>query len=817
MRTSLRSTRPLYAHKSKSSFKPSWSTGTLPSGQRLDAGIAARQHASRKSLKKSKRPFENYFKTEFSVSPGLRSPLVQRSGVISSYHAARLANDPDLTWDTPWGRPQGGVAWRNKRKDVLERPEPQFGEDDMDDVIKSLLEIRFEWDKEDDVVATSVLPPSLHGMTEHCAPYASPLYRVGGDSEDQPHIMIGGAKVFIHRPRTRGRQKDDIVKSKWDFHGVESIPVFALDATKGPLLSSTSDSLLTLRWKAERRSSPQVADLIALRREIMAASLVGLPSRSVSLLLKCVASAELEDPSMDVSIGIAVAENYHRYEWTECLEILRALRRISIVRGLPALESEVGGGMGELYSDPELASAMFAEYAAEVTPRLVEKVWSRLPEHSSRLLHYGYYLDWIDLLSLAVEVTGYNNLPENLPNPVSEEPYAAKYFFLRYTLNMDGNALAPFVRALQKTSAAAAKESGYVGEDTETVTRPLIQWLSASLLVRLVAEALGDLLSHVAESLLRHAQLALEESEQALARREATPSGNPTEVDIDAYLDRLSLRRPFIVPSYQLIGRTRPKLIRLRLLPFESFPAITRCLPTPFAHITREVTHRERDRRTQTTESQQKALQEEDHYNQSLVESPFATVLSHSEDLRRHLQRATAALDWSREMLEQVRELVRDLPPLPQVMKVSDDVTKVPMLFGLEEEEGKAATAKAPKEGETTEYRRQLFALCYTQSKVQANMDSLFHHVEWSRLENDLLPALEVNEVESTNGGEEENLENSVTENELAARTVMKNLKTAVESFQSTVADLLEAHEDYFDNTTEEEEEEEVEEEEVTE
>ncbi|ESS63954.1 hypothetical protein TCDM_08120 [Trypanosoma cruzi Dm28c] len=100
----------------------------------------------------------------------------------------------------------------------------------------------------------------------------------------------------------------------------------------------------------------------------------------------------------------------------------------------------------------------FAEYIGDAAPFLVDKVWSRLPEHVRRLTRRKLFLDLTDFLSLAVELHGWR-IPYNLPNPVSSAMYASKYLFLRYTLMLDEPMLVEYAKCMSGATGFDALSS----------------------------------------------------------------------------------------------------------------------------------------------------------------------------------------------------------------------------------------------------------------------------------------------------------------------------------------------------------------------
>ncbi|GET89236.1 hypothetical protein, conserved [Leishmania tarentolae] len=753
-------------------FRPSWMSPGLTSHQQLDAGIAARQHAGRKALKKSKRPFANYFKTEYRLSPLARLPITRPSGVISSFDAVRMMTDPTRSWGTPWDRASSRVRTRHKRQDVLEPTPTQFGDDSIDRVVERLLEIRFAWDREDGVLCTSLVPESLFSNTKHCRPYrtevaTSPLSSSTSlslpelavssgrgnhscapriSAEDGEVVMITGTPVRIKRRtplvrRKSGQPKRPRTRSALGFSGVDTVPSLVLDVSHGPFLTSPSASLMTLRWKGEHRDGASVQSALQLLRRARAALTVGLSPRSSLLLLKALATVEVEEPALAVSLAIAMGENYNGYSDTECLELLRCLRRLALVRELPGVaapdidtcslssaSAAAGRSPPKLYTEAALTDTLLFHYLDEAAPFLVAKVWSRLPEQSHRLLNSGYFLDWLDLMSLAIAASGPQHLPERLPNAVSEAPYASKYLFFRYTLGLKEDVLRALVDHLRGLGTSAdsilpqarnphahyphtlpavpstlrnghAEPLHFVDEVKEEAYKPLLLWLCAALLVRIAAESLGDVVRHVGDSLHQHAALAAEQAEAQHIQHEdplvcQQHRLGDRDGDSDPASAPLGLHQPyprFSNGAYQQMGCRRPKRVRVRLLPFEAFPRVSQCFSCPFAAVTEKAEAQECKRRSRQGKpksfltshnggalasgydtravalSNMSDASSSSGENMPLkeVESTFASVLAHSPLMAKHIERACAALVWSTMVLRSCHALVRDLPLVP--------------------------------------------------------------------------------------------------------------------------------------------------------
>ncbi|RNF19972.1 uncharacterized protein Tco025E_03938 [Trypanosoma conorhini] len=805
-----------------------WLAPALASHQQLDAGIAARHQADRKNLKKSKRPFANYFRNEYRSSPAYSLPDVRTDGSVSSYSVVRLMTDARRTWTPFWGRATGGVRTRRKRQDVLEPPAPQFGDDGLDRTIERLLEIRFQWDLGDDILTSSHVPPSLRAVTEHCLPFA-PCAAPESPSLGDKHGGAGGCVELDgeHIPlcifRARGRRKGPAApRGNLGFSGVDTVPSLVLDATRGPLVSSPTEAALSLRWKATNREAASVSEVLRLQQGAGRVPVMGLPPRSLLLLLKALATAEVEEPALGVALAIAAAEHYNEYSHTECLELLRCLRRVAYVRGLARLP-EISASALALYRDATQCRMFFADYVADAAPFLVDRVWSRLPEHVRRLTRRRLFLDLTDLLSLAVELHGWR-MPNNLPNPASSAVYAAKYLFLRYTLMLDEAAMAEYVSCMSgaalpsasppASSSAAGTASSLAatnpitttieGEEGEegACTKPLVLWLCVSLLVRLTAEALGDVLRHVEASMRQHVQLA-KEYEAAAAQGDSRLQRLRAETDLQRYLDRIALSRP-CQRVYQCIGRQKPRKMRLRLIPLEAFPEIFRHTRLPFEAETRQAL---------ISTARQRAT--------ARAESPLAAVLAGSALAEKHIQRACGALDWATMMLTHCASVVRRAAaPVKRLQRV-----------------GATAQPNSPASPSAFAFDAadSRFGLCeaHVRARVQGDLDCLFTHIPWQGLEeqlqtfseeeerqapattrqpvtaevtsapsayflDDLLAAPGDDGDDDCGGGASAGQATACTSAERGVHRMLGSLQGSVERFQVAVADLVDAQEEYF-------------------
>ncbi|KAF5221984.1 hypothetical protein ECC02_004965 [Trypanosoma cruzi] len=822
----------------------SWLAPALAPHQQLDAGIAARHQADRKNLKKSKRPFANYFRNEYRSSPSYSPPVTRTDGKISSYNVVRLMTDGRCTWTPFWGRATGGVRTRRKRQDVLEPPAPQFGDDGLDRTIERLLEIRFQWDLGDDILASSLVTPSLRAMTEHCLPFAPCMGSLLPSQERKQEglrgcVELDGEQIPLYVFRGRGRRKGTAVpKVNLGFNGVDTVPSVVLDATRGPLVSSPTETSLSVRWKATNREATSVSEVLRLLQSVGRVSVIGIPQRSLLLLAKALATAEVEDPAVSISLAIAAAEHYHDYSHTECLEMLRCLRRIAYVRGLARLPESSTSALS-LYRDVKQSQMFFAEYIGDAAPFLVDKVWSRLPEHVRRLTRRKLFLDLTDLLSLAVELHGWR-IPYNLPNPVSSAMYASKYLFLRYTLMLDEPMLVEYAKCMSGATSfdallsssssplkdlkgselgAAASEvvlspsllnkrkKNIEEEEEDACTKPLVLWLCVSLLVRLTAEALGDVLRHVEASMRQHVQLA-REYEMAAGQGESRVRRLKAETDLQLYLDRIALYRPR-QRVYQCIGRRQPRKMRLRLIPLEAFPEIFRHTRLPFEAETRQA---------HISIARQRAAAQ--------VDSPLVAVLARSALAEKHIQRACGALDWAAMILTQCTCIVRRFATPVKWAQQVDASAQPPTPPPL---------SPPVSHSEAVDSR---FVLCeaHVRSRVQRDMDCLFTHIPWQGLEEQLqtfseeerqaptaakqmvteevagMPdayflddLLNPSKGDGTDCGTATG-ESGVSKGQATASTsaerevqmMLGRLQESVERFQVAVADLIDAQEEYF-------------------
>ncbi|KAL7706235.1 hypothetical protein N2W54_004828 [Lotmaria passim] len=951
-------------------FQPSWMSPGLTSHQQLDAGIAARQQAGRKALKKSKRPFDNYFRTQFRFSPRMRLPVTQTSGVVSSFNAVKMMTDPTRTWTTPWDRSGGSTRVRRKRQDVLEPTPTAFGEDAIDQLLERLIEIRFAWDLEDGVLSTSLVPISLYGTVTHCRPYltevaASPLTSSSAltpkasnsdaaalheadphtSTEDGEVVMLAGAPVRIRRrtPLTRrksGQPKRPHAHSKLGFSGVDTVPSIVLDVSHGPFVTSPSAPLMTLRWKGEHREAASAQSSLQLLRKMRGVAVVGLAPRSAVVLLKALSTIEVEEPALAVSLAIAMGENYNGLSDAECLEVLRCLRRLAFVRGLPdlatpdinaiavssysaAAASASGGGgdmmaLPRLYTEAALTDSLLSKYLSDAAPFLVGKIWARLPEQSRHLLQRGYFLDWFDLTRLAIAASGPQRLPQRLPNPVTEAPYAAKYLFFHHTLGLKEEMLAEMVVGMRGASscpddaspsaseclsdehlhrqhtASAVQNSGvgrstttsvapphFIDEVKEEVHKPLILWLCASLLARIVGESLGDVVRHVGDVLHQHAALAAEraEEQQGESQKGGSQAGeeekrNSPDSDNSRALSPELCCHPyprFSSGAYQQIGCRRPKRVRVRLLPFEAFPRVAQCFSCPYASVTEKVVAQERQRQEQRRSGSHRSKTDKRPRSEpsesitpaaaaaagrgggsaldarstavpqscpGVMQSTFAAVLAESPRMVKQTERACAALRWSTTMLQACHALVHDLPSTtPPPVSVSSTRAGVAAAPAASDAVARRAARDDEEWARETVAMEVRHALCYryVRSAVQQNLDALFTYIPWGEMEAQWEPILiagsddaavkNANAVGSAGGddtfsadapeaslastklGREKaaastdgrTVPHRLSEAEQRARAMMKELRECLEEFQVAVADVLEAHEGFFD------------------
>ncbi|KAH9599579.1 hypothetical protein LSM04_007159 [Trypanosoma melophagium] len=843
-----RTIRWLASHIRRPPQRRSWLAPTLTSHQELDAGIAARQQADRKNLKKSKRPFANYFRAEYRTSPTYAPPAVRTNGHVSSYHTVQVMTNPNRSWTPFWGRGVGGLRTHRKRQDVLEQSSPQFGDDGLDRTIERLLELRFQWDREDEMLAPSLVPPSMCAMAEHCLPFtlASSQQQLQGEEEKQKQELIGwdcvkldGEKIPLSVFRTRGRRKSPLIpKGSLGFNGVDTIPAIVLDAARGPLVSSPTEITMSVRWKATNREAASVSEMLRLHQSIGRVPVIGLPPRSLLLLLKVYATSEVENPALAVALAIAGAEHYHEYTYTQCLELLRCLRRVAYVQGLARL-SNTSTDIFTLYHDATRCQMFFADYIRDAAPFLADRVWSRLPEHVRRLTRRKLFIDLTDLLMLAVELQG-GRLPRNLPNPVSSAVYASKYLFLRYTLLLDDEMMMEYVKHMTAAVATVTETGTYPDSsfkhmekevpvlasqnqnqdqnysitkshnqeeecEVSSCTKPFIVWLSVSFFVRLIAEAVGEVLRHVEISLKQHVQLAKEYEATAtwggsrLQRLKA-------ETNLQRHLDRIAA--PFPRHSiYQRIGRKTPKKLRLRLIPLDVFLDTfrrTRHAPLPTTDTRRLVGH---------------------------VESPFAAVLSRSALAEKHIRRACDTLDWAARMLTHCTNIVK---------RVSTPVKRAQRL-DISAEQALTTSFSSRLEGMDDRF---VWCEALVRSRVQNDIDCLFIYVPWQGLEEqmqtlsgekahdnveekktekevndmacvpdacfllDLLAATpsesEDNRTSNSSSNmiqgskrEEKQISGSTTA-EQKAQKMLEALQDSVERFQLAVSNLIDAQEEYF-------------------
>lgn len=479
-----------------------------------------------------------------------------------------------------------------------------------------------------------------------------------------------------------------------------------------------------------------------------------------------------------------------------------------------------------LYESAAATQDLVSVYVAEVAPSLAAKAWASLPEDSQRLLRRGLFLDWFDLLTLTAELTGPARLPEGLPNPSSKAAYASKFLFFRYTLGVDAAAVRGLASALLPSAVPPPSYASDANADASTNThrdgevhggaaprvRPLVLWLCVGTLLRVVSECLGDVLTHVGHSLQQHAQMAAEEAAAAAVANNTANSNSEncnsgggehdsnTDVstaaaaagcpglDLDGYLDRLALHRPHSAGVHRCPpqARMRPKRMRIRLLPYEAFPSVFRCLPTPARAATARATqmeerrqHRHRGARTTTSSSgsnsQVDVVGGSSATAAALLESPFAAVLGQSPLAAKHVERATAALEWSTAVLAESLRMVQGLPrpslPVGSFPLVPPTGNVAVCLDGVgHTSDTSARRVGAGDDGVLSEsgtivVAQQRAALCdrYVRSRVQLLVDSAFTHIPWGELESAIEPLFslgsgDTSEVERSKYSEEAEL-----------------------------------------------------------
>lgn len=692
------------------------------------------------------------------------------------------------------------------------------------------------------------------------------------------------------------------------------------------------DEVLCLRWKAPYRRSVTVAEMLQLHRHALhATAALGIPPRSAFLLLRAMAAAEVEQPAMAVALTVAVGEHYYAYSVVQSLELLRCVRRLALVHARPqvsagetspesngetatpglsnscavrtpkaALKSNlVERGRASmmcstpLYNDAALTASMLSDFVHDAAPFLVQKVWSRLPESARYLAHHGCLLDWLDGLSLAVEMAGTGAMPSHLPNPSSHAPDAAKYLFLRHVLHMDDSLVAALRAQLHRSDegmSCSEPAAAAAAAARQRDAHARVVWLCASLLVRLVAESVGDVLRHASHVLHSCVHALMQEAEQRLAemgsdgvsnerrtrarlsrgepaaaethslrqarhmsdahsrkeKEENDKNDRPAEssracdacahdgdalateeeaadmhlcgeseaTDIHKRLDALSLSPVMhLAGSYQLIGRRRPKRMRVRLVPFEAFPHIARCQPPPFLPITQRV-HARRWRERRRAYARQRAR----------LRAPLVALLAESPPRLTQVERVQAALQWGTMVLRHATELVQSL----RVSTASHDEgqakgdcasihrgarDELSVMMGTWQSEHGAAAAEA-------------LSWRHVCSRVEWNMDAVFRFIVWDDVDEQLQPLLqsageavgacapgairescgtaetramdEQRNDDGYGGGDEPC---AVTEAERRARRCVSQLHDDVLAFEVAVADILDEHELYFSST----------------
>ncbi|KAH8605605.1 hypothetical protein ERJ75_001593600 [Trypanosoma vivax] len=322
------------------------------------------------------------------------------------------------------------------------------------------------------------------------------------------------------------------------------------------------------------------------------------------------------------------------------------------------------------------------------------------------------------------------SLPCNLPNAASSAAYASKYLFLRYTLQMDEAFMEQFTSSLTEAicgksshlsfahlvaqcNAQAGQQGQLEVEGGEMVVQSLVTWLCASFLVRITAEALGDVLRHVEASLKEHMQLAMRCTAGA-AQGDSRQEWLKVEKDLQLFLDRIALVRPRH-SVYQCIGRRPPRRLRLRVIPFEAFPEIYRRMRLPFeAEAKQADACTAKPRRTSTARSGRS----------------MASVVASSAIAQKHIDRACSALDWASMVLTHCTTFLRHLPvEAPQSQPPGPSSPhNAPVVI---------PSASSPFYSGAA---GDNFARCeaLVRSRVQNDVDSLFRYISWNELEEQL-------------------------------------------------------------------------------
>lgn len=762
---------------------------------------------NRKALAKSKRPFAGYFKTIFPCSPGYRRALYgtpKRSGTyLSTSTAAHVMTNARLP--VPWG---GHWLGSSKRQDVLETSSPlPFGEDAVVDVLLARwLEIQSVWDWEDGLAATSHLPAAYFSLTEHAVGCCrSPV----AAKRISPAALEARAAAQFHSPIAPSTNASATSSVSFSNEvgvvaaGVGSLPSLALDVTQGPLVGADAHNF-SLRWSASYRQAAQVASFLRYSRGVAsnAAGVVGLPPRTVLLLLKAYAGSELDYPALSVTLTLAVAESYYHWTPRECLEVLRCLRRVSLVRALPqgviqasrvhrpresisADQAHLSDPLQVLY-DPQhvdFLSESFTQFIHDVAPQLLTKIWKQLPRQAQRLCQRGFYLDFIDLLALATEAQGSRagggmsgSFPVDLSlleghgismaaesttslEGISSSVSHAHYFYLCYVLQLDEERAKKLANALIK----GIPNPNDPHQDSQSEAHALLLWRSLAVLVRCVAEALGGVLRSIQFALAELVQVAVECASDWEQRKLQVGQQEGRENCEEHHTAGRPATFPALPPSHLYPHNSSPTVIypwayqaklrqiRLRVIPVEAFPSVFDSRIRPSAQ--------------QLQRRQQQRRQKDQIITNSSFrwESPLAAALQRLPGVETKTDRATKALAWATGLLSEAA----------RCFKASCESVK---------EEPRTYTSPKAK-----------LLLPYNKAVIQGQLDALFTCLPWSSNELELKPLLE-----STADSGAHELVHEVSPSESHLRRLLSDLQAEVDHFELQVVEVMDLQESFF-------------------
>lgn len=609
----------------------------------------------------------------------------------------------------------------------------RFGDDEHDHRLSRWLDLRFHWNREDGLLGIALLTPMWFPYSVHTRPFRR-LTRVFVASLRDGELPETGQEAGIPLPlpaskeevaseRLPGRiaqlpggqpiavysghPKHSTPKTVYDYHGVEACPSLVLDCTLGPLLTSSVCPELSWRWSARYRQASEAAEVVRLHQELSAQAALPLAfsPRTLSLLLKAVASSECEHPSVSVGLGIAIGEHFRAYNAVERLEVLRGLRRVAMVRASSGQQQLTEQLYLNTFSEAWSASReCLAAYVNDVCLTMRDRVWATIEEDAAWFLTRGLYLDWLDRLSLSMQVLvpsqrgALENAVRTLEMSSSSSPSTPLLSQLWPTLStslpvipegregLKGYALLRY--NLQMSESTIRLMLGWLSASSQAEPAPLLLWRCVSLIVMLVAEAVGGVLRHTSQLLERMVQLAVELEDLPGSYRYAPSYPHLKEAAMHAMGSRSSSDS-----YYQLQGSQQSRRVRQRLLPFKAFERIYQCFHTPFFSAV----------------------------GPAWQPSPLGAVLAENKEVEAELERVTAALQWGSALLRLV------LTYGPTSAALLPPPASVPASSSCPE----MRKASVPESTTDAADSRQRLVAHYNQVIIRREVESLLTSIDW--------------------------------------------------------------------------------------